>query len=66
MTPVFADTFFWVALAHPHDRAHQDAVDLKQALGGRLIVTTDEVLVEFLKLLFRKGRFISQSCSPIC
>jgi predicted nucleic acid-binding protein len=48
MTVVFADTFCWVALAHPHDAAHQDAVNLKQELDRRLMVTTDDVLVEYL------------------
>ncbi len=41
MMPVFADTFFWVALANPHDTAHRDAVDLKEALNGSVIVTTE-------------------------
>lgn len=69
MTPVFADTFFWVALAHPHDTAHQDAIDLKEALGDRLIVTTDEVLVEFLNYFSEKGELfrhaVAQSVSDL-
>jgi uncharacterized protein len=45
---VYADTFFWIALANPKDSAHQKVVDLSATLGSSPIVTTDEVLTEFL------------------
>jgi predicted nucleic acid-binding protein len=45
--PVFADTFYWIALVNPRDRAHQRALDFGPSLGST-IVTTDEVLVELL------------------
>jgi uncharacterized protein len=45
--PVFADTFYWIALLSPRDRAHERALDFSRAAGIRL-VTTDEVLTEFL------------------
>lgn len=47
MKPVFADTFYWIALVNPRDRAHRRALDLGPSLGST-IVTTDEVLVELL------------------
>lgn len=31
MTPVFADTYYWLALLNPRDQAHQEAVTLSQA-----------------------------------
>lgn len=48
MKPVFADTFYWIALANPRDDAHNRVLDASRRLGSRLIVTTDEVLTEFL------------------
>jgi predicted nucleic acid-binding protein len=48
MTAVFADTFYWVALTDPDDALYQQAAALEGLLRGRRIVTTDEVLSEFL------------------
>jgi uncharacterized protein len=45
---VFADTFYWVALTNPDDSGYLDAQSLDEALAGTVIVTTDEVLAEFL------------------
>ncbi len=47
-TPVFADTFFWIALISRRDSARSQAKSLHQSLEGRLIVTTEEVLTETL------------------
>ena len=46
MNEVFADTFFWTALAHPRDTAHGLAVAVRQSLDDATLVTTDEILVE--------------------
>lgn len=51
MKQVFADTFYWVALANPKDHWHERAKTLTKLLGSVQIVTTDEVLVEFLTQL---------------
>jgi predicted nucleic acid-binding protein len=45
---VFADTFYWVALTNPDDTRYRDAVALDTALTNAKIITTDEVLVEFM------------------
>jgi len=45
---VFADTFYWVALTNPDDTRYHDAVALGRTLTGATIVTTDEVLAEFM------------------
>jgi predicted nucleic acid-binding protein len=45
---VFADTFFWVALTNPNDSRHQEAIGLEAVLAGATIVTTDEILTEFM------------------
>ena len=51
MKHAFADTFYWVALAHPKDHWHERAKTLSKSLGCVQIVTTDEVPVEFLTQL---------------
>ena len=48
MTARFADTFYWIALTDFHDSAHRRAVALASESANSLLVTTDEVLVEFL------------------
>ena len=45
---VFADTFYWVALASPDDSSHEAAIAMDAGLTDVLIYTTDEVLVEFM------------------
>jgi len=48
MTSVFADTFYWIALADFNDSAHQRALDLTTKRATSRIVTSDEVLTEYL------------------
>jgi predicted nucleic acid-binding protein len=45
MTPVFADTYYWLALINPRDGAHDDAATLAKSVTQRL-VTTAWVLTE--------------------
>jgi predicted nucleic acid-binding protein len=45
---VFADTFYWAALTSIDDPAHAQAMDLSRSLAPDRIVTTDEVLGEYL------------------
>jgi predicted nucleic acid-binding protein len=48
MTAVFADTFYWIAVADSTDRAHQQGLTLTAARATSRIFTTDEVLTEVL------------------
>ena len=48
MKAVFADTFYWAALTSTEDAAHERAMDLSRALAPDKIITTDEVLSEYL------------------
>ena len=48
MTALFADTFYWVALADVADSAHRRALALTSERATSHIVTTDEVLTEYL------------------
>jgi len=48
MTAVFADTFYWIALTDPADNAHAMALELTSEFERTAVVTTDEVLLEYL------------------
>jgi uncharacterized protein len=48
MTALFADTFYWIALADSSDAAHERALALTAKRATSQIVTTDEVLTEYL------------------
>ncbi|MGB5768689.1 MAG: PIN domain-containing protein [Crocosphaera sp.] len=51
MKPIFADTFYWVALINKKDNWHQRVIELTSTLKNVEIVTTDEVLIEVLNFL---------------
>ena len=51
---VFADTLYWVAIVRPNDPYSSAAKEARQALGECIIVTTEEVLGEFVTA-FSKG-----------
>jgi predicted nucleic acid-binding protein len=48
MTGLFADTFYWIALADLTDSAHWRALTLTSERLDSPLVTTDEVLAEYL------------------
>src|SRR5512135_1217570 len=55
MSEVFADTNFWVALTNPNDRWHSAARAAARELAPRGLVTTEDVLTEFLAFLAEQG-----------
>jgi predicted nucleic acid-binding protein len=52
--PIFADAFYWVALANPADDFHRQAFQFVQQ-NRNLIVTSEEVLTEFLNYNSKNG-----------
>ena len=48
MTALFADSFYWIALADSSDSAHRIALNFTVERATSRIVTTDEVLTEYL------------------
>ena len=48
MSGVFADTFYWIALTNKRDSAHRAVLEYTTRLPPRTVVTSDEVLTEFL------------------
>ena len=55
MRPVFADTIYWIATALPNDQWRAAAREARRGLGRVELVTTDEVLTEFLAALSKGG-----------
>jgi len=58
MRAVFADTLYWVAVARPDDQWHKASLRAKARIGKARIVTTDEVLSEFLAALSKGGQVL--------
>ena len=50
MRTVFADTGYWIAMSNPRDQWYENAKSATARLGSVRIVTSQMVLVEFLKL----------------
>ncbi len=48
MRTIFADTFYWTALFNPRDEWHVRVISFSKNLISVRLVTTDEVLTEFL------------------
>lgn len=59
MAEIFADSFYWIAVANPADAWHQEATGFSQM--HHVLVTTDEVLTEFLNY-FAGGRLTKACC----
>ena len=56
MSDIFADTNYWVALTDPRDQWNERALAASRSLASRRLVTTDEVLTEFLAFFAERGR----------
>ncbi|MCY3955027.1 MAG: PIN domain-containing protein [Nitrospira sp.] len=56
MKKVFVDTVYWIANANPKDQWRQAAEDAREQLGNARLVTTEEVLTEFLTALSKRPR----------
>ena len=69
MREIFADSFYWIALANPTDQWHQTSKDFSKANQDATLVTTDEVLTEFLNYFAEAGehtrRVIAQMCEQV-
>ena len=55
MSRFFADTFYWIALTNKRDSAHHAVMDFTAGLGQHAVVTSDEVLTEFLTFCASDG-----------
>ena len=55
MPEIFADSFYWIALANPADAWHEAATKFSQTSPNASLLTTDEVLSEFLNYFSAAG-----------
>lgn len=57
MKALFADTWFWIALANPYDKYHPQVKSIKSRFPDSYVITTDEILVEFLTYFSDRGKY---------
>jgi uncharacterized protein len=60
---VFADTLYWGAALHPHDQYRAQAIRAREAFGVVRLITTDEVLTEFLDGLAQRGTHLREAAA---
>jgi predicted nucleic acid-binding protein len=65
MKAVFADSLYWIAIVKPGDPWANAAKIAKSRLGEVRIVTTDEVLTEFLTALSGAGETLRQKAAEM-
>lgn len=58
MKTVFADTQYWIAVVRPNDQWAEAAKQARSLLGSVRLLTTDEVLSEFLSALSAGGEHV--------
>lgn len=58
MKKVFVDTLYWVAIARPGDPWQTTAKKAKLSIGNVFMISTDEVLTEFLNALSPGGEYM--------
>lgn len=56
MKKVFVDTVYWIANANPKDQWRQASENAREQLGNARLVTTEEILTEFLTALSKRPR----------
>ena len=69
MDEIFADAFYWIALANPADQWHDAAKQFDEDNPNILLVTTEEVLTEFLNYYAEAGecrrRIVGAMCEQV-
>ena len=63
MRRVFADANYWIALINRNDELHATAVAAESKLKHAVVVTTDEVLAEFLNYCSSGGSGMRKSAA---
>jgi len=62
---VFADSLYWIALTHPRDQWHQQAADAKKRRSEARLVTTEDVLVEYLTYFGAYGSDVRRTAARV-
>lgn len=66
MNEIFADAFYWIALANPTDQWHKAAQDFDRKHTDASLVTTEEVLTEFLNYFAEAGKHKRTIAGQMC
>ncbi len=65
MKTVFADSLYWIAIVKPQDPWGEAAREAKKSLGDVRLLTTDEVLTEFLAALSGWGEKLREQAAKM-
>ena len=65
MKTVFADAHYWIAIVNPNDSWAEAAKKARSSLGEIFIITTDEVLTEFLAALSKGEHMRKQAAKMV-
>jgi len=65
MKMVFADTLYRVAIVRPKDQWQEPARRARASLGGVRLLTTDEVLAEFLNTFSGRGEHLRRQAAKM-
>ena len=65
MGSVFADTFYWIALLNPDDADHDRVSAFDVSLERPSLVTTEEVLTEFLTYFSGRGSLFRKNAAAV-
>jgi predicted nucleic acid-binding protein len=63
--PVFVDTFYWIALLNPEDPDHDRVAAFDLAPERPPLVTTEEVLTEFLTHFSSRGMLFRRKAAAV-
>ncbi len=66
MEEIFADAFYWIALANPADQWHKTAKQFDEENPTVLLSTTEEVLTEFLNYFAELGEHRRKIVGAMC
>lgn len=66
MTEVLADAFYWIALANPADQWHDAVKKYSQLNPAVRLITTQEVLTEFLNFYAKAGNYRRKIVAAMC
>ena len=66
MRKIFADAFYWIALANPTDQWRRAANEFSKANDQATLITTDEVLIEFLNYFAEAGELTRSVVAEMC
>jgi len=65
MKTAFADSIYWISVVKPNDQWADAAKKARELLGNARLVTTDEVLTEFLTAMGSSGEKLREAAAKM-